>query len=127
VGSGFASNPVISFSVAIYLAFPAGQDDISGAIGIPLDGYTNNWPKGALFQNPFGTAPRMALYHFATMVGLVSFLCPRRFFNPFINAESMVSTLNNTIEVKVYIHECIFWGCSVDTFGKIIWQFLIIK
>jgi hypothetical protein len=62
--------------------------------------------------------PRRALYHFTTMVGLGSFLCPRRFFYPFINAESTVSTFNNTIEVKVYIHECIFWGSSVDTFWE---------
>jgi hypothetical protein len=65
--------------------------------------------------------PRRALYHFATMVGLGSFFCPRRFFYPFINAinaKSTVSTFNNTIELKGYIHECIFWGCSVNTFWE---------
>ncbi len=77
-----------------------------------------NWPEGILFQNPFGLGPWWALYHFATMMGLGSFLCPGRFFYMFINAESMVSTFNNTIEVKVSIHECIFWGCSADTFWE---------
>ncbi len=50
--------------------------------------------------------------------GLGLFLCPRRFFNTFINAKSTVSTFNNTIDVKVSIHKCIFWGCSVDTFSE---------
>jgi hypothetical protein len=48
----------------------------------------------------------------------VRFCVPEDFFYPFINAESTVSTFNNTIELKVYIHECIFWGCSVDTFWE---------
>jgi hypothetical protein len=75
-------------------------------------------PSGLSFEILLVRAPRRALYHFATMVGLGSFLCPRRFFYLFINAESTVSTFNNTIEVKVYIHECIFWGCSVDHFQE---------
>jgi hypothetical protein len=75
-------------------------------------------PRGLSFEILSVWVPRGALYHFATMVGLGSFLCPRRFFYAFINAESTVSTFNNTIEVKVYIHECIFWGCSVDTFWE---------
>jgi hypothetical protein len=33
-------------------------------------------------------------------------------------AESTVSTFNNAIEVKVFIHECILWGCSADTFSE---------
>jgi hypothetical protein len=48
----------------------------------------------------------------------VRFCVQEDFFYPFINAESTVSTFNNTIEVKVYIHECIFGGCSVDTFWE---------
>jgi hypothetical protein len=44
----------------------------------------------------------------------VRFCVREDFFYAFINAESTVSTFNNRIEVKVYIHECIFWGCSVD-------------
>jgi hypothetical protein len=35
-----------------------------------------------------------------------------------MNAESTVWTFNNTIEVKVSIHECIFWRCSVYTFWE---------
>jgi hypothetical protein len=35
-----------------------------------------------------------------------------------MNAESTVSTFNNIIELKVFIHECIFLGCSVDTFWE---------
>jgi hypothetical protein len=73
-------------------------------------------PRGLSFEILLVPVSWRALYHFATMVGLGSFLCLRRVFYPFINAESTVSTFNNTIEVKVYIHECIFWGCSVDTF-----------
>jgi hypothetical protein len=75
-------------------------------------------PRGLSCKILLVWVPHRALYDFTTMVGLGSFLCPRRFFYPFINAESMVSTFNNTIEIKVYIHECNFWGCSVDTF----WQ-----
>jgi hypothetical protein len=67
-------------------------------------------PRGLSFEILSVQAPWRALYHFATMVGLGSFLCPRRFFYSFINAESTVSTFNNRIEVKVYIHEFIFWG-----------------
>jgi hypothetical protein len=48
----------------------------------------------------------------------VRFCVREDFFYPFINAESTVSTFNNRIEVKVYIHECIFWGCSVDHFWE---------
>jgi hypothetical protein len=86
------------------------------------DGYVH-WPEGTLFRNPFGLhppqGPRRALYHFTTMVGMGPFLCPRRFFYPFINAaKSMVSTFNNTIELKVSIHECIFWACSLETFWE---------
>jgi hypothetical protein len=53
-----------------------------------------DWPEGALFWNPFGTAPPEGPlgYHFTTKVGLGSFLCPRRFFYRFIDAESTVST-----------------------------------
>jgi hypothetical protein len=80
---------------------------------VPLIG-----PRGLSFKILLVRAPWRALYHFATMVGLGLFLCPRRFFYPFLNAESTVSTFKNTIEVKVYIHECIFWGCSVDHFRE---------
>jgi hypothetical protein len=48
----------------------------------------------------------------------VRFCVREDFFYPFINAESTVSTFNNRIELKVYIHECIFWGCSVDHFRE---------
>jgi hypothetical protein len=61
-------------------------------------------PRGLSFKILSVQAPHRALYHFATMVGLGLFLCPRRFFYAFINAKSTVSTFNNTIEVKVYIH-----------------------
>jgi hypothetical protein len=37
-------------------------------------------PRGLSFEILSVRAPRRALYHFATMVGLSSFLCPRRFF-----------------------------------------------
>jgi hypothetical protein len=46
VTCGFQSNPVISFSVAKYLAFSVRHDDINGPIGIPLAGYTNNLVRG---------------------------------------------------------------------------------
>jgi hypothetical protein len=49
----------------------------------------------------------------------VRFCVRQDFFYSFSNAESTVSTFNNTIEVKVYIHECIFLGCSVDTLDEI--------
>jgi hypothetical protein len=37
-------------------------------------------PRGLSFKVLSVWVPRRALYHFATMVGLGSFLCPRRFF-----------------------------------------------
>jgi hypothetical protein len=37
-------------------------------------------PRGLSFKILLVWAPCRALYHFATMVGLGSFLCPRRFF-----------------------------------------------
>jgi hypothetical protein len=77
-----------------------------------------NWPKGLFFKILLVWVPCRALYHFTTMVVWVCFCVREDFFNPFINAESMVSAFNNTIEVKVYIYECIFWGCSVDTFWE---------
>jgi hypothetical protein len=48
----------------------------------------------------------------------VHFCVREDFFYRFINAESTVSTFNNTIEVKVSIHQCIFWECSADTFWE---------
>jgi hypothetical protein len=48
----------------------------------------------------------------------VRFYVQEDFFYAFINAESTVSTFNNRVEVKVYVHECIFWGCSVDHFWE---------
>ncbi len=37
-------------------------------------------PRGLSFEILSVRAPRRALYHFATMAGLGSFLCPRNFF-----------------------------------------------
>jgi hypothetical protein len=48
----------------------------------------------------------------------VRFCVREIFFYSFMYAESTVSTFNNRIELKVYIHECIFWGCSVDHFRE---------
>ncbi len=80
-------------------------------------------PRGLSFDSSL----QWAFYHFATMVGLGLFLCPRRFFYTFIIAKSMVSIFNNTIDVKVSTHKCIFWGVLWTPFGNIIWWFLIIK
>jgi hypothetical protein len=78
----------------------------------------NYWPEGALFRNPFGTGPPEGPLSPRQRWVWVRFRVREDFFYAFINAESTVATFNNTIEVKVYIHECIFWGCSVDHFRE---------
>ncbi len=58
----------------IFLHFPATSMHIADT---HIDHHY--WPKWTLFQNPFRLSPRWTLYHFMMMVGLGSFLCPRRF------------------------------------------------
>jgi hypothetical protein len=76
------------------------------------------WPEGTLsfwYESPAG--PFITSQQWRVWVW-VRFCVREDFFYAFIYAESTVSTLNNTIEIKVYIHECIFWGCSADTFWE---------
>jgi hypothetical protein len=73
---------------------------------------------GTLFRNPFGSGPPQGPPSLRDNGGFGFVSVSEKIFLSFIDAESTVSTFNNTIEVKVYIHECIFWGCSVDTFWE---------
>ncbi len=77
--------------------------------------------------SPFGTSPLQGPLSLHNNGGFGFIFVSDKIFNAFINAKSTVSTFNNTIEVKVYIHECIFWGCSVDTFWEDNLEILIIK
>jgi hypothetical protein len=86
---------------------------------MPYDGYcTIDWPKRALFRNPFGTGPLEGPLSLRDNGGFGFVFVSEKIFLLFINAKSTVSTFNNRIEQKVYIHECIFWGCSVDHFWE---------
>jgi hypothetical protein len=88
-------------------------------------GTPDDLPKGTLFRNPFGLGPLQGPLSLRDNGGFgFVFVSEKNFFYTFINAKSTVSQCNNTIELKVYIYECIFWGCSVDTFWEDIGGFL---
>ena len=83
----------------------------------------SNLPKGTLFWFKFLVGP----LSLGNNGGFGFVFVSEKIFFTFINAKSTVSTFSNTIDVKVSIHECIFWGFLWTPFGNIIWWFLIIK
>jgi hypothetical protein len=65
-----------------------------------LTSEASHWPKGTLFQNPFSPGPPQGPLSLHNNGGFGFVFVSEKIF-VFINAKSMVSTFNNTIEVNL--------------------------